>query len=260
LKKPGQSNQGLAGLEHSRPISPFFSDVVKLGAASKITYTPTLIVSYGGPIGRQHYLTNGMNVDEEQRLRRFTPHDEADKWKNTDWHRADQYVFPLHAKQLTKWVNGGGKVGLGSHGEVQGIGTHWGAVDDGLRRHEAARRAARRDHRQRRRDRLREGPRLAEVGKLADLIVLDANPLDDLKNTARIAEVMKNGRLYDAATLNETSPRQKALESQWWWKLEPPARLLARDAIERVTEVAVPGQQVAVVIHEQQDVFICPDE
>ena len=62
-----------------------------------------------------------------------------------------------------------------------------------------------------------------EVGKLADLIVLDANPLDDIKNTANIAEVMKNGRLYDAATLNETHPRQKALESQWWWKLEPPA-------------------------------------
>ena len=61
-----------------------------------------------------------------------------------------------------------------------------------------------------------------EVGKLADLIVLDANPLDDLKNTAKIAEVMKNGRLYDAG-LNETYPRQKALDAQWWWKLEPPA-------------------------------------
>ena len=62
-----------------------------------------------------------------------------------------------------------------------------------------------------------------EAGKLADLLVLDANPLDDIKNTAKIAEVMKNGRLYDAATLNETYPRQKALDAQWWWKLEPPA-------------------------------------
>jgi hypothetical protein len=31
---------------------------VQLGAASKITYTPTLIVSYGGPIGRQYYVTH----------------------------------------------------------------------------------------------------------------------------------------------------------------------------------------------------------
>ncbi len=52
--------------------------------------------------------------------------------------------------------------------------------------------------------------------------MLDANPLDDIKNTAKIAEVMKNGRLYDAATLDETYPRKKPLDQQWWWKLEPP--------------------------------------
>jgi imidazolonepropionase-like amidohydrolase len=214
---------GYAGLEHSLPISPFFTDVVKLGAVSGITYTPTLIVSYGGPIGRQHYLTNGLNLDEEQRLRRFTPHDELDKWKNTDWNRADQYVFPIHAKQLTKWVNGGGKVGLGSHGEVQGIGTHWELwmmASGGMKPHAVLKAAT-----------IDSAAAIGfakdlgslEIGKLADLLVLEANPLDDIKHTARIAEVMKNGRLYDAATLNETHPRQKALDAQWWWKLEPPA-------------------------------------
>jgi imidazolonepropionase-like amidohydrolase len=213
---------GYAGLEHTLPISPFFKDVVTLGAASKITYTPTLIVSYGGPTGRQHYLTT-TNVDDEQRLRRFTPHDELDKWKSTSWNRADQYVFPLHAKQLTKWVEGGGKVGLGSHGEVQGIGTHWELwmmASGGMKPH-AALKAATIDSA----DAIGFARDLGslEVGKLADLVVLDANPLDDLKNTAKIAEVMKNGRLYDAATLNETYPRQKALGPQWWWKLEPPA-------------------------------------
>jgi Tol biopolymer transport system component len=218
---------GYAGLEHSLPISPFFKDVVTLGAASKITYTPTLIVSYGGPSGRQHYLTT-TNVDQEQRLRRFTPHDELDKWKTTGWNRSDQYVFPLHAKQLTKWVEGGGKVGLGSHGEVQGIGTHWELwmMGSGGMKPHAALKAATIDSA----DAIGFAKHLGslEVGKLADLIVLDANPLDDLRNTAKIAEVMKNGRLYDAATLNETYPRQKALEPQWWWKLEPPARAKSR--------------------------------
>jgi Tol biopolymer transport system component len=212
---------GYAGLEHTLPISPFFKDVVALGAASKITYTPTLIVSYGGPVGRQHYLT-GTSIDEEQRLRRFTPHDELDKWKSTSWNRADQYVFPLHAKQLRKWSEGGGKVGLGSHGEVQGIGTHWELwmmASGGMKPH-AALKAATIDSA----DAIGFAKDLGslEVGKLADLIVLDANPLDDLKNTAKIAEVMKNGRLYDAG-LNETYPRQKALDTQWWWKIEPPA-------------------------------------
>ena len=213
---------GYAGLEHTLPISPFYGDVVKLGAASGITYTPTLIVSYGGPAGRQHYLTT-VDVDNDARLRRFTPHDEIDKWKNTDWNRFDQYVFPLHAKQLTKWVEGGGKLGLGSHGEVQGIGTHWELwmmASGGMKPH-AALKAATLDSA----DAIGFAKDLGslEVGKLADLLVLDANPLDDIRNTAKIAQVMKNGRLYNAATLDETYPRQKALGPQWWWKVDPPA-------------------------------------
>jgi imidazolonepropionase-like amidohydrolase len=213
---------GYAGLEHTLPISPFFKDVVSLGAASQITYTPTLIVSYGGPIGRQYYLTR-TEVDAEQKLRRFTPHDEMDKWKTTDWNREDQYVFPLHAKQLAKWSAGGGKLGLGSHGEVQGLGALWELwmmASGGLKPH-AALRAATIDGA----DAIGFAKDLGslEAGKLADLLVLDANPLDDLRNTSKIAEVMKNGRLYDAVTLNETYPRQKALGVQWWWKLEPPA-------------------------------------
>nr|MDQ3420541.1 amidohydrolase family protein [Acidobacteriota bacterium] len=212
---------GYAGLEHTLPISPFFNDVVTLGAASRITYTPTLIVSYGGPTGRQQFLTT-TDLDADQRLRRFTPHEELDKWKSTDWNRADQYVFPLHAKQLTKWVEGGGKLGLGSHGEVQGLGTHWELwmmASGGMKPH-AALKAATIDGA----DAIGFAKDIGslETGKLADLLVLDANPLDDIKNTAKIAEVMKNGRLYDAATLNETYPRQKALPAQWWWKLEPP--------------------------------------
>lgn len=218
---------GYAGLEHALPISPFFGDVVRLGAASQITYTPTLIVGYGGPIGRQYYLTH-TNVDEDQKVRRFTPHDEIDKWKSTDWNREDQYLFPLHARQLTKWVAGGGRLGLGSHGEVQGIGAQWEMwmmASGGLPPHAVLKAATINGA-----DAIGFGKELGslEAGKLADLLVLDANPLDDIKNTAKIAQVMKNGRLYDAATLNETYPRQKALDPQWWWRLEPPVTAAPR--------------------------------
>jgi cytosine/adenosine deaminase-related metal-dependent hydrolase len=58
-------------------------------------------------------------------------------------------------------------------------------------------------------------------GKMADLVVLEANPLDDIRNTNRIESVMVNGRLYDADTLDETYPRQRALERLWWWDDEP---------------------------------------
>jgi hypothetical protein len=211
---------GYPGLEHSLPINPLFKDVVQLQAFSGITYTPTLIVSYGGPSGFQYWLTR-YDVDQDRKLRFFTPHDELDKWKSTQFYREDQYVFPGHARQLTKMVEAGGRVGLGSHGELQGLGTHWELwmmAAGGMKNHDALRAAT-----------LHSADAIGlardigslEAGKLADLIVLDANPLDDLRNTNTIRYVMKNGRLYEGATLTEIWPRQKPLATQWWWRLEP---------------------------------------
>ena len=211
---------GYPGLEHSLPISPFYQDVVELEKASGITYTPTLIVSYGGPIGREYYLTH-VNLDAEPRLKRFTPHDELDKWKSVTFYRDDQYVFPLHARQLKKLVEAGGRVGLGSHGEVQGLGVHWELWmlgSGGMRPHDVLRIAT-----------LHSADAIGlskdigslEVGKMADLQVLDRDPLVKLENSNSIRYVMKNGRLYDAATLDEVWPRKRALPTQWWWRVEP---------------------------------------
>jgi hypothetical protein len=66
-----------------------------------------------------------------------------------------------------------------------------------------------------------------ETGKFADLLVLDADPLADLRNSVRIRYVMKNGRLYEADTLNEVWPRQRPLPPQLWQNLEEPAGVSA---------------------------------
>lgn len=213
---------GYPGLEHNLPISPFYRDVVELHRTSGLFYTPTLIVSYGGPIGRNYYLTR-TNIDTVSRLRRFTPHDELDKWKSTSFQRDDQQVFRLHAQQLAKMQAAGGKLGLGSHGEIQGLGAHWELwmmASGGISNHEALRIATITSA---------DGVGLAkdlgslEVGKLADLQVLDLNPLEQLEHTTSVRYVMKNGRLYEAETLNEIWPRTRPLPTQWWWRLEPPA-------------------------------------
>lgn len=57
---------------------------------------------------------------------------------------------------------------------------------------------------------------IAEVGKKADLQVLERDPLSDIRNTTSIRRVMKNGRLYEAATLTEIWPRQTPLARLWW--------------------------------------------
>ncbi len=215
------AQDGYAGLEHSLPISPFYDDVVQLGAFSGMVYTPTFIVAYGGPSGRQYYLTR-TSMDAVERLKFFTPHDELDKWKSTQWFREDQYPHFLHAEQLKKWMDAGGQAGLGSHGEVQGLGTHWELwmmASGGLDNHQALRMAT-----------IMSADAIGlagdigslEPGKLADLQVLASNPLEDLENSVDIDFVMKNGRLYEADTLTEVWPRQRALPEQWWWRVEPP--------------------------------------
>jgi imidazolonepropionase-like amidohydrolase len=116
----------------------------------------------------------------------------------------------------------GGQLGLGSHGEVQGLGVHWELwmmASGGMDNHAALRMAT-----------LMSADAIGlagdvgsiEVGKLADLQVLDENPLDELENTTTIDFVMKNGRLYEADTLTEVWPRRRPLPTQWWWRLEPP--------------------------------------
>jgi imidazolonepropionase-like amidohydrolase len=39
-----------------------------------------------------------------------------------------------------------------------------------------------------------------EPGKFAELIILDANPLDDMRNLAKLNAVMKGGKLYTEKT------------------------------------------------------------
>ena len=212
---------GYPGHEHSLPITPLSKDVVEVFAKSGITYTPTLLVSYGGPWS-ENYFYERFDIMQNPKVRRFVPYDEiAIRAERRPWFRENQYIFPKIAAGAKAIVEAGGRVGLGGHGQMDGLGDHWelwAMSAGGMKPHDVLRVATIFGA-----EAIGFGQDLGSVepGKLADLIVLDANPLDDIHNTAAIKYVMKNGRLYDGNTLDEVWPRKKTLEKQWWWDGAP---------------------------------------
>jgi hypothetical protein len=214
---------GFHGNEHTLPITPLYKDVLQMFAQSGIAETPTLIVNYGGPFG-EDYFYESTNVHDDAKLNHFTPHriiDEKTK-RRGGWFRKDEFAFPKLAAQMAKLERAGGLVGVGSHGQLQGLGYHWEMwmlASGGMTPMEVLRCAT------------VNGSHIVgrpqdigsiEPGKLADLLILDKNPLEDIHNTNSVHWVMKNGELFEGDTLDQIWPEQKKLEPLFFWNYDTP--------------------------------------
>ncbi len=212
---------GFSGNEHNFPVVDLYQDTVQLVARSGMSYTPTLLVTYGGPWG-ENFFYSRESPHDDPKLRRFTPLPVlASRTLRRMWFHEREHHFSRVAAQAAKIIRAGGRVGVGAHGQLQGLGYHWelwALASGGLTNLEALTAAT------------RHGAEIIGIaedigtiapGKLADLVVLNSNPLDDIRNTEDLTLVVKGGEVFDAATLDRLWPQPAKLPDQWWWSTAP---------------------------------------
>jgi imidazolonepropionase-like amidohydrolase/Tol biopolymer transport system component len=197
---------GHTGVEHNLPVAPLYNDVITLWSKTKAHNTPTLIVNYGGLNGEYQWYQNS-EVWKKKPLASFTPRHilyERSRHRTLAPEEEYQNGHILVAQSCKKLQDAGVNINLGAHGQLNGLGAHWELwmlQQGGMSNLQALRCAT-----------LNGAVYLGlekqigslTTGKLADLIVLDKNPLEDIRHSEAIRYVMVNGRLYDAATMHET--------------------------------------------------------
>ncbi|MEO6490085.1 MAG: amidohydrolase family protein, partial [Ferruginibacter sp.] len=211
---------GHTTIEHNIPIATLYDDVIQLWKNSKTAYTPTLIVSYGGMMG-EYYWYQHTNVWEKERLIRFTPRSVIDpRSRNRMMIPEEEYEngHILVSRSVNKLNAAGVKVNMGAHGQLQGLGAHWEIwmmQQGGMSNMDALKTAT-----------INSAQSLGlddwigslKTGKLADLIILEKNPLEKITNTESIQYTMVNGRLYNADQMNEEGNYNKP-RGKFFWEL-----------------------------------------
>jgi hypothetical protein len=211
----GMIMDGQTGFEHAGGYVPLYSDVTTFLGLARAVYSPTLVVGGPGLPWADQYFRQETELWKDEKQRRWVPWYSLMSSRHRTMRPASDYAFPVLAQGMADVIAAGGYGALGSHGVQLGIAAHWdvwvmasalgpiGALEVASL-HGAHFLGAEQDIGS------------IAVGKLADLMVLNSNPLENIRNTADLKLVMKGGLLYEASTLDEIWPERKPFGEYYW--------------------------------------------
>lgn len=206
---------GHTGCEHPILTLPLYRDVTQFLGKAEFFYSPTLNVGGAGPWGEDFFYQES-DLWKNAKLQRFIPW----RWLYPHTQRrtlrpVTSYPFPITAQGVADVIAAGGYGAIGAHGQLQGIDSHFELwqMASAMPPMTALKTAT-------------IFPAMfigvdkdigsVTTGKIADLVVLNSDPLTNIRNSTDIRYVMKNGALYDGETLDQIWPEAKPFRKFFW--------------------------------------------